>query len=169
MYEIKVIMPPAGQLFEGNRLKQAIVSAAKSCAAGAKVDFKTTTRTWEHQPEFQAVQQGDSFLVGTDDTIYGYVNKGTKPHLILPRRGRRLTWLGTNYRAKTTPGRIGSTRGGNDNTIVWARKVHHPGTEARNFDTAIRDKWAKIMPQRIEQALAAAVEGKASPTTTWTD
>lgn len=137
-------------------------------ALAVKADFGVTTRTWSSKPEFRIEKpDGDTRLVTTDSMIYKFVDEGTRPHLIRPRKGGRLSWMGTAYRAKTKPGVIGSTRGGNNNTIVYTKLVQHPGTEARKLTLAIRDKWAKEMVIRMEKALADAVASNAKPTQSW--
>jgi len=140
-------------------IEKAIKNALNASAKGAQVDFKVTTRTWTNKPEF-AIESPDeeTRVVSTDSKIYGFVDKGTKPHIIRPRKGGRLSWMGTAYRAKTSPGVIGSKTGGNNNSIVYAKIVQHPGSEARKFSIAIRDKWAKQMYTLMQSAILAATK-----------
>lgn len=141
-------------------IERAVKNTLNAVAKGAQVDFKVTSRTWEHKPDF-TIDESDpgKRVISTNDTIYGYVDKGTRPHIIMPRRGRVLSWMGTAYRAKTTPGQIKSVRGGNNNTIVYTKgPVQHPGTEARRFSIVIRDKWAKQMVIRMNSAIVAALK-----------
>lgn len=141
--------------------ERAVKNALNAIATAAKADFRVTTRTWKTKPEFTIdASKPDRRIVGTDDQIYKYVNDGTRPHLIRPH-GRVLTWLGTNYRAKTTPNVIGSKGSANNNTIVYTKLVQHPGNTARNFTVVIRDKWAKEMKTRMQAALVAAGVKKA--------
>lgn len=140
-------------------LARAVKNTLNAVAKGAKVDFGVTTRTWTNKPEFTIdTPSEDRRVVGTDDKIYDFVDKGTKPHIIRPRRGKVLTWMGTAYRAKTSPGQIKSVKGGNNNSIVYTKIVQHPGTQARNFTIAIRDKWAGQMKIRMQSALLAATK-----------
>lgn len=140
-------------------IERAIKNALNAAAKGAQVDFKVTTRTWTKKPEF-TIDASDPAkrVIGTDDPIYGFVDKGTRPHIIRPRSARRLTWIGTAYRAKTTPNIIGSKGSGNNNTIVYTKLVQHPGNTARNFSLVIRDKWAKQMRIRMQSAILAATK-----------
>lgn len=155
---LKAIKAPKDALHVAG-IERAVKNALNAVAKGAQVDFKVTTRTWEHKPEFTIDDsKPDRRVVGTDDTIYKFVDKGTKPHIIRPRGRGVLSWMGTAYRAKTTPNQIRSQRGGNNNTIVRTRLVQHPGNEARNFSLVIRDKWSKQMRLRMQSAILAATK-----------
>jgi HK97 gp10 family phage protein len=61
------------------------------------------------------------YTIGSDVFYAPFVNDGTRPHIIRPRRGQALRF--------TVGGRV-----------VFARVVHHPGTRARPFlDQALRE------------------------------
>lgn len=152
---IKVIIPPTKDPLRAKDYLKACQNALNACAKGAKADFGTTTRTWNTKPEFSIdASKGDRRIVGTDDEIFKYVDEGTQPHIIRPKRAKTLAIIGINSRPKTRPGFIGSTQGGRDNTNVYTRVVHHPGTEARKLTIAIRDKWSKQMVLVFDRALA---------------
>lgn len=58
----------------------------------------------------------------------GYLEKGTRPHLILPRRGQFLRFTGKS------------------GAIVFARVVHHPGTKPyRIMERALRTGVRKAL------------------------
>ena len=57
----------------------------------------------------------------------GAVELGTRPHIIRPVRARALRFAATSGGARLT----GSPRKGAD--VVFARRVHHPGTKAQPF------------------------------------
>lgn len=58
----------------------------------------------------------------------GYVEGGTKPHLILPVKGRFLAWNNTPGATRLT----GTLRSG-VRPNIFARQVHHPGTKPHPF------------------------------------
>lgn len=63
--------------------------------------------------------------VGSDLEYAGFVNDGTSPHIIRPRRAQVLRF---NVGGRT----------------VYAKVVHHPGTRARPFlDRALREVAAQ--------------------------
>lgn len=129
----------------------------KAVSKEVVADFQATTRTWNNKPGFKnEFQQGARqlrFLVSTDSDIYGYVSKGTKAHKILPKRARVLAFRG-GYKAKTSPGVIGSSGGGATGGEVFSRGVNHPGTKARNFDKEIASKWEKPFGTRMQKAVS---------------
>ncbi len=150
--QIKTNLQDAG--LDAARHMAAVKLAYRASAELALKEFKATTRTWKHQPDFTATggSDGISQIVGTDDRIYGYVDEGTRPHLIRPR-GRFLRFA-SGYRAKTSPNTIGSRSGGAFGSTVYARAVRHPGTKPRNFTRIIgRDIQAALL-RRVQQAIA---------------
>jgi hypothetical protein len=123
-------------------------------------DFQRTTRTWNHKPPFEIVlKRNAEGLVGsvtTDDKIYLWVDKGTKPHKIRPKKGGWLVFR-SQYRAKTRPTVIGSTPGGaSGRTVAVQRPVNHPGTKARKFSKTIAKKYKPRFKKLMERALATA-------------
>lgn len=153
MPSMKVIVPKS-LVAQPDKLARAVANALDGAAKGAKEDFLVTTQTWSHKPDFEIQEpSADRRVVGTDDEIYGYVTHGTKPHIIVPRNGKMLTWIGANYRPKTRPRYIGSNKGGNDNTIVYTKMVQHPGTEAREFDEAVAEKWRDQLPKIMQRSI----------------
>lgn len=72
------------------------------------------------------VKSEDAVQIGTNADYAIYVEKGTAPHLILPKRAKVLSWLSAAGR-------------------MFARSVHHPGTRAQPFLTpAVEDNINKI-------------------------
>lgn len=102
---------------------------------------------WKNKPTFQTRKyiKGDSigmtvFPAGEAKEIYTYVDQGTKPHLIVPVHAKLLRFR-TGYSPKTlpNPARLVLQPSGGKATgpQVFAKVVHHPGSEARNFSEAI--------------------------------
>ncbi len=154
---IKLIIP-SKLLVDTKGLLKAIDNGMKATAKGIAVDFKVTTQTWKHKPKFETESTGPlGYIVGTDDDIYNFVSGGTRPHIITPKNGKVLTWVGAAYRPKTAPRVIGSKKGGNDNTIVYTKIVHHPGNKARDFEFVIAEKWQKEIGTIVQRAIDAEV------------
>lgn len=122
-----------------------------------EADFKSTTRTWEHKPQFvtQVAQSGNDYVVasGTDSAIFLYVDAGTRPHIIKAKRSKYLAFQG-GYRAKTRVGIIGSQEGGSFGETQFAQQVKHPGTKARKFTIKIQARRQKTIEQEVSQAIA---------------
>lgn len=130
----------------------------REIAEDAKGDFEETVATWEHKPQFEIDERPKSFAVVTDDEIYGYVDKGTRPHKIPVGEAGFLAFRG-NYQAKTTPRVIQSRPGGASGPYVYTTKdIDHPGTEAREFTKTIMTKWERQVAGRMREALRAGIE-----------
>lgn len=133
-----------------------LLNAMRRMGTKIKQDFEQTTATWEHKPKFETLvslsQPGPTVVVDTNDEIYRYVAEGTKPHAIRPKRARMLAFPGT-YRAKTTPGVIGSQAGGGSGETRYASAVAHPGTKAREFHKLIAKKWQKSFRNEIHAVM----------------
>ena len=141
--------------------RREILAALKSADKGIEKDFRDTTATWKHNVSFVhgyalTQNQGKAYTL-TDDEIYRYVNDGTKPHPIYPKRAKALSfrWGGKgSYRPKTAPGRFGSRPGGPSGPQVAFKKVQHPGTKARKFDNLIGKRWLTLLPRALQDALS---------------
>lgn len=153
---IKVIIPKRA-MAEPRKMAQAIKNALDGAAKAAQVDFNVTAQTWQHKPAFTIDSPSDfSRVIGTDDEVYGYVNSGTRPHVIKPRNGKVLAF-GSSFSPKTAPRVIGSGGGSKGGGTVFSRGVNHPGTDAREFDQAKAEKWTDLLPQTIQRAIDSAL------------
>ena len=159
MILIKTINPGK---FNQKGMRDALTAETQAISKDILLDFELTTATWKHQPKFERlVQVGPDkveILVGTDDEIYGYVDKGTKPHVIRPKRKGGVLAFPSGYNAKTVPNIPSSFKGGSFGTIIFAGAVKHPGTKARNFDKVIRKSWLPKMKRRMEAAMRRATK-----------
>lgn len=151
-------MRPIGGKTKGldaKRYQRAVENALDGIAKDMRVDFNVTTQTWQQQPEFTIEKAEGSRTVGTDNEIYGYVNDGTRPHIIAPKRGKALAF-GVGGHPKTRPNVIGSSAGSQGTTFVTTRGiVQHPGTAPRNFAKAIAEKWRKQARTVLQRAIDA--------------
>lgn len=152
------VFVPKGLVADPAKLARAVANGLDAAQAGALEDFRVTTQTWDHQPEFvkQSPDAGTR-VVGTDDTIYGFVNDGTRPHVIVGKPGKGLAFGAGGFRAKTRVGAIRSNKGSKGSPTIVRPKVNHPGTEARKFDEAIAEKWQKQLPIAMQRAIDSEV------------
>lgn len=154
---LEAITPDTGSLFNGGLVEQLLTDAVNKTLQVIDRDFAKTTNTWKQQPAFTiklARNTGGDLegSVSTSDPVYIYVNSGTVPHDIRPRNAKKLHFL-SGYRSKTSRRIIGSHAGGPSGTDVFADVVHHPGTEAREFDQEI----AKRRQNDLENNCTAAI------------
>lgn len=156
MIRLNPILPqhPALNVEEFER---AIENALTGLAEDIRVDFEVTAQTWVNKPAFKIDKRPFERDIYTESEIYSYVARGTRPHVILPKIAPALRFRPT-YKAKTRPRYIGSTGGGASGPFVTARVVHHPGTEARDFERVIAEKWQKLWPNIMQRAIASEVQ-----------
>jgi hypothetical protein len=156
--KLKAIKPAK---MKEKELRLELLNVLRSISKDVRKDFEATVKTWEHKPRFEEAISlkgaGPQFLVGTDDEIYKFVDKGTKPHIIRPKKARALHFMG-GYRAKTKPNVIGSSSGGASGPEVFTKHVNHPGTKARGFEEAIGKKWDKQFKKRMHTAMKKAAK-----------
>ena len=153
---MKLILPKK-LIADPAKLSRALTNALNGVAKDIQIDFKTTTQTWNHKPDFP-ISSPSTYrrIVATDDEIYGYVNDGTRAHIIQAKPGKILEFW-TPFTSKTLPNKIMSRAGKVGNTINRARLVQHPGTEARKFDVAIKQKWDKEFGVIMQRAVDSEV------------
>lgn len=141
-------------------MRKIIEDEVKSIADDIEADFKKTTATWDHKPQFdKEVQIGPgeiAILVGTDDEIYNYVDQGTRPHKIKPKKPGGVLAFQSIYTAKTVPKIVDSGSGGSSGSTVFTTGVNHPGTKARKFSEAIAEDWEPEFKKRMEMAFSKA-------------
>lgn len=98
----------------------------------------------------QAIAGGSTlrpaFTVRSSGKGGDFVEDGTKPHIIRPRSGSALRFLGGGGRiSQPGPNQRIATRGGG---VVFAKVVHHPGTPAR--------PWFRPVVERFDEFLQRA-------------
>src|SRR4029450_13786902 len=110
-----------------------VEDALDAAALAAQSNVELTVKTWEHPVSFTISHKVGEGNIATDDEICRYVEHGTRPHLIGPRRSRYLRFA-VGGRPKTRPGQLGSGGGAKGSKIVYFRGVvSHPGTKPRLF------------------------------------
>lgn len=161
MIEFKPIKPKA---FQSSIFTAEIDKAAQDVGKKIFADFTKTTATWSKKPRFDAeihtgsAAGGVSIDVTTKNEIYGYVDEGTRPHIIRPKHKRGILAFKTGGRAKTRPRVIGSTAGRQGNKQAFAKEVHHPGTKARQFTKTISKKWQPEFRKEMDAAMKRAAK-----------
>lgn len=142
------------------KINAVLQAEAEKIAADMELDLLVTTATWKRDVKFEHITEikgeGITILVGTNDPIWDMLNKGTQPHVILPRNASVLHFKGT-YTAKTIPGVLTARPGGSSGKDIFSQGVIHPGTEARKWDQALEKKWRKKLPDRVEKAISRAL------------
>src|SRR5690554_2536857 len=102
------------RLLSSKDYRLALEKAAQKTARLVERDLEATTRTWKHKPDFDVVTteiEGDlTITAGTDDKRYGWIDAGTDPYTIRPKRSKYLRFR-VGGLPKTRTGIIGSSAG----------------------------------------------------------
>lgn len=129
--------------------------------ADARQKLDAVVATWSNQPGFEITARDTGKTLGRDLSIYGnvkavrifhYVDLGTKPHIIKPRKARALRFQG-NYNPKTRfRARFGGP-GKASGKFFFRGIVHHPGTKAREFGEVYREEAARELRVNVSREL----------------
>jgi hypothetical protein len=152
----KVILPKKLSV-DPARMARAITNTLNATALAIQTDFKVTTQTWSNKPTFHIDSPTPyTRTVSTHDDVYTMLNEGTRPHTVAPH-GKVLVF-NAPFRSKTVPRSISSKPGRTGSATVFTRnEVHHPGTEAREWDTTIAKKWDKQVGDIFQRAIDAEI------------
>lgn len=148
-------------------IQHALIDGMRDIGERIREDFEDTTKTWNHQPEWQP-----SFVIPkvgvemitvtteTDNKVYNWVSKGTNvgkpPYPIRPHMPPKALAFPSQFIPKTFPGIIGSGVGFSGGTIRLAKEVLHPGVEPRDFEGHIGDKNLGGFKLEMERAMKLA-------------
>lgn len=140
-------------------LAKIVVEEMRQEARNVQREYEQTVRTWKNQPDFEIEEKDKNIYVNTDDKVYGYVDKGTRPHIIKPKNpGYPLRFNTVGFRSKSVPQKL-IARAGSPAKPPEARPmfVKHPGNDPRRFTVLIRKRsqarFAKNFNKRIKQEL----------------
>lgn len=72
-----------------------------------------------------------------------FVEAGTRPHVIVPRSGSALRFVGSGGRiSQPAPNSRIATRAGG---VVFVKRVNHPGTPPRPWFRPVVDRWGEFV------------------------
>ena len=106
--------------------------------------YKKTVRTWKRKPKFKVERPrmtniGMATFIYTTSDIYRYVDLGTRPRTIKPKRGKFLSFK-VGGKAKTRKKVIGSSRGAPGTQWVRTKKVRRHRITPRRFSFEIKKR-----------------------------
>lgn len=145
---------PRRQPFNLTKFKRNATRILNNVNNGIKKDFVSTYP----KPKYtQKKATSTRFKASTfsDDDILNFNVRGTRPHIIVPRRARVLRFQ-SGYRRKVTKGKIGRRSGGASGNTVFARIVRHPGQQGTDLDKTIAKKWQPQLETRVVKAIDQA-------------
>jgi hypothetical protein len=172
-YEIRLIIPVMRDI--ERELTNNIRKAIRREISVARSNLRKTHSTWNEDVSWQQkfgrgnppfYVQGEHFgpdtlygAVFTYNKVYGWVNDGTSRHKIprtARRRGQKQLVFQLQYKAKTTPGVIGSKQGGKFGPTVTASQVDHPGLAGRDFNWTIASLQSVSFSFAVQAAIVDA-------------
>ena len=154
MITFKTISPKA---FNAGALEKELKKAQREWMADVVKEYQGTTKHWKHRVAFtgRLSERGmvTKIEVGTDDEIYGYVDEGTRPHIIRPKRPGGVLAFPSVSVPKTKPGSLKSGKGKSGGPTIVTREVHHPGTKPRDFSGQIKKKMEPVLESDMQNAM----------------
>lgn len=149
---------PKKPIFDTAKFEVLVTVATMEAVGAIHRDYEKTVATWRHKPKFYATRRGTIWYIGTNDTIYGYVEMGTAAHIIRPKDPRGFLHFNRfGFRPKSRVNYIDSYNGSPATRgETYTKEVHHPGTKARNFSKQIAKKregqFAKLVRQAVRES-----------------
>lgn len=155
--KVKAIIPD-NVSFDMKRFNSDVLRVLDNVTDKAKSEFEKTTATWKKKPVFRGARASlnkeiSKMWGNTQEWIW--VNRGTKPHTITPKRAPALRFQ-SGFTSKTMPRKITSRRGGSSGPVVFAKSVRHPGTEARDFDKVVAQELRPVLVKEVRNAIKRA-------------
>lgn len=145
------------------RIKSRIFQEMIKQAKFAQIEFIKTISTWKaERPSFiiQNRSQANDLIIavlaaGNEQGVQKWIwlNDGTRPHPIEAVRAPSLVFR-INFTPKTKVKTFSSDSGGSSPPWRSAKKVQHPGTEARDWT----GEMVKILNKRLPKGIIKAVE-----------
>lgn len=160
---MKVIVPKE-LLPDGKAIERILRNSSRMAGEQVRADFGATTNTWSKKPKFDRIDVSPGVVeVSTENPIWIMLDAGTKPHIIVPRRAKilRFAWDGPgSYGAKTKVGWLSSRNAKYPKSIVYRKRVRHPGTAARQWVDTATKKWADEWPATVQKALQVELKNR---------
>jgi len=153
---------PKGKIIDNKKLNRELINALDHTANIIDDDFDKTVKTWSKKPKFKKTGPRKRFgtlevIISTRNEIYSYVEYGTKPHVITPKKRGGVLVFRSKYLPKTRTGVIGSRASRRSGDLVFTKRVVHPGIQARMFSKTIAKRRQKNLENLIRLAYLRSV------------
>lgn len=143
-------------------LRKNLGKAAQEAGKIVKRDHERVVAQWDHKVKFGYVYDvsgneisANVYAYGANKKIWFWVNYGTKPHIIRPKKKKFLKFQ-TGYSPRTARGGFGGP-GKAFGGWVSAKEVHHPGIRAREFTKDITNRARPRFRRLTEAAFRKAI------------
>lgn len=141
------------------RALQGVDNGYKRALNEARAELRVVVQDWKSDVDFAVLPTRSKTAytyevkaIGPDLQIFIYVDEGTVPHIIRPKKpGGRLAFQ-TGYSARTAPiAQYGVGTGKKFGPKVFRTEVHHPGNEARQFTKVILGRAISKLKQYVRE------------------
>jgi len=95
--------------------------------------------------------------VTTKDLRWLWTDKGTKPHIIKPKRAKVLAFP-SGFAPKSKPNSLRAREGFSGGPTVFSKGVKHPGTKPRNFTPLIEKKYGPKFRTAVNNGFTRAAQ-----------
>lgn len=152
---------------EYQKVYNACLQAVKNTSDDLQSTGRDTVREWNNRPDFgEELLYDENRIEATIKPkgnkrviqIFQYVDKGTKPHIIMPKVKGTYLKFQTGYSARTVPVAkynvgIGRSFG------AWVSKayVNHPGSKPRKFLETYLNELIPSFQQRVQMEITKAI------------
>lgn len=154
---IKVIPIIPKNTLDANVLAAALRKEIRKESRAVERELGYPSRRWKHRVDFKIDETNEGANIGTNDKIYTYVDQGTKPHIIKPKKAKVLVF-NSKFKAKTKPDSLSSSAGRSEPPKVFAKIVKHPGIKARGFVKLVAVRSRRRFQTAINRAIFNATQ-----------
>lgn len=158
--EFKPIIPDSEKIFDIEVFVRESVDAVNTTRENVKKDFESVTATWRRKPSFRgktATPQRQVATVWANNNTWIWGNRGTKPHLIRPKKAGGVLRFQPGYNRKSSVSNLTSRRGGRFGKPVFTKRpVRHPGSDGGFWDMQSRIKQQPVFTRDMNKAVKKA-------------
>lgn len=118
-------------------------------------ELKAATAAWKKPAQFDTEETDEGVTIVTNDNRVTWVDEGTAPHIITPKRHRFLKFRpGDNVRQ--TIARRQNAQATQD-VAVFVKSIQHPGIKPRNFVERVMKKQEGDIVGALEDAIEKVI------------
>lgn len=157
---VEIVEKPLPAEQKNEIIRAEVAVGLKRTVRRASAEFRNFVRPFRRKPNFpNEVIEENGQLVGivklTGRTrarqIFNWLDKGTRPYIIRPRRFPNLTFR-TDYQPITTPSGGSGGPGRAVGPFRSVREVRHPGIKARDITGAVKRIADPVLDKELELA-----------------
>ena len=139
-----------------NNIQKGTKNVVKMQMKDVQKDISQATREWSKPVNMSVTENDDGGTISIDDQRYLWVEEGTKPHIIKPRKAQVLRFLpGNRVRNEIARRRNNAAMA---DAAQYTSTVQHPGIKPRSITERILKKRRAKVLQAFEQMLEKAIK-----------